>query len=148
MLANKSLGWPGYRSRSTSTRWGPKRDVNVGLVTPSFHIVDVKVMFIDPLIYTNPWIHWSLSSPWINHNVHHSWTARQPQPKCEPQKSHTSPSGWWLSHPYEKIWKVSWGDYSQCIGKWKMFQTTNQIIILNLSYPIRNHHFGYSIPTK
>ena len=33
-------------------------------------------------------------------------------------------TGWW----FQSLWKilVNWDDYSQYMGKWKMFQTTNQ----------------------
>ena len=41
-------------------------------------------------------------------------------------KPKTIGSGWW----FEPLWKilVNWDDYSQYMGKWKMFQTTNQTI--------------------
>ena len=38
-------------------------------------------------------------------------------------------AGWW----FESLWKilVNWDDYSQYMGKYKMFQTTNQVDILH-----------------
>ena len=33
-------------------------------------------------------------------------------------------SGWWLTFPSEL---VNWDDYSQYMGKYKMFQSTNQM---------------------
>ena len=38
-------------------------------------------------------------------------------------------TGWWLTYPPEKL-LVSWDDYSQCMEKLKMFQTTNQYIYI------------------
>ena len=43
---------------------------------------------------------------------------------CDLQHHYIQFSGWW----FEPLWKilVNWDDYSQYMGKWKMFQTTNQ----------------------
>ena len=37
---------------------------------------------------------------------------------------------WWLTNPSEKYEFVNWDDDFQYMGKYKMLQTTNQIILL------------------
>ena len=45
-------------------------------------------------------------------------------------------TGWW----FEPLWKilVNWDNYSQYMGKWKMFQTTNQLKMLKTKTKNRN----------
>jgi hypothetical protein len=40
--------------------------------------------------------------------------------------SKDTPSGWWLTYPFEKYDFVSWDDYPIYYGQHTMFQTTNQ----------------------
>ena len=59
-----------------------------------------------------------------------SWLV--PTPKYK-EKNGQITTGWW----FQSLWKISvnWDDYSQYMGKEKMFQTTNQICVcVSISY--------------
>ena len=55
--------------------------------------------------------------------------------------AHFCITGWW----FQRLWKilVSWGDYSQHMEKWKMFQTTNQI-----TSPIKTWRCSMDFPCR